>query len=287
MAERMDPWPILRELAPTRRRARLTSCGSGWEHRVWTVDDDLVLRVNPAQDETVRTRSVQRDLRLLELVGAHLSVAVGEAVAAAPALGAMLMRRVPGRAVADGGRMGPVFAADLARLLTELRAVPAVPAAQVAGTPPSSPRAWRDELAADFARASDRFEPADGRAVEAWLAGPVPGEPEPHALCHNDLGDEHLMVDDQGRLAGVIDWTDAVVGDPARDLALIQFDLGLTVARGVVEAAGWEHDHDLWERARWFAIRAGVWGICRRLLSDGVGVAEQLPRLRSLLGAAR
>jgi len=37
-------------------------------------------------------------------------------------------------------------------------------------------------------------------------------------LIHNDLSAPHLLVH-EGRLAGVIDWGDAVVGDPARDYA--------------------------------------------------------------------
>lgn len=281
----MDPMRILSRLAPSRSNARLVSFGSGWEHQVWAVDDDLVLRVNPAPDEAVRTRAVQRDLRLLDLVGDHLTVPVGEVIAAEPTLGAMLIRRVAGCPVADGGRPGPGFAADLALLLTELRTVPTVPATQVAGVPPSSPQDWWEDVLAHYERAADQFESADRRAVESWLAGPVPDETEPHVLCHNDLGDEHLVVDADGRLAGVIDWTDAVVGDPARDLALIQFDLGLDLARDVVTAAGWEGEHDLWDRARWFAVRAGVWGICHRLRSDGIGVGEQLQRLRVLLTA--
>jgi aminoglycoside phosphotransferase (APT) family kinase protein len=36
------------------------------------------------------------------------------------------------------------------------------------------------------------------------------------ALVHGDLGAEHLLVRD-GRLAGVIDWGDARIGDPALD----------------------------------------------------------------------
>jgi len=38
------------------------------------------------------------------------------------------------------------------------------------------------------------------------------------ALVHCDLGAEHLLVRD-GQLAGVIDWGDAAVGDPALDYA--------------------------------------------------------------------
>jgi hypothetical protein len=38
-------------------------------------------------------------------------------------------------------------------------------------------------------------------------------------LTHGDIGPEHVLVTDAGDLAGVIDWGDMEVGDPAFDLA--------------------------------------------------------------------
>ena len=38
-------------------------------------------------------------------------------------------------------------------------------------------------------------------------------------LTHGDIGPEHVLVTDAGDLAGVIDWGDIEVGDPAFDLA--------------------------------------------------------------------
>jgi aminoglycoside phosphotransferase (APT) family kinase protein len=40
-------------------------------------------------------------------------------------------------------------------------------------------------------------------------------------LLHGDLGPEHLLCAN-GRLAGVIDWGDARIGDPALDLAWLR-----------------------------------------------------------------
>ncbi len=44
------------------------------------------------------------------------------------------------------------------------------------------------------------------------------GALEVGVLCHGDLKASHILVDD-GRLAGVIDWGDALVGDPWFDIA--------------------------------------------------------------------
>jgi aminoglycoside phosphotransferase (APT) family kinase protein len=61
------------------------------------------------------------------------------------------------------------------------------------------------------------------------------------ALLHADLGPEHLLVRD-GRLAGVIDWGDARVGDPALDYSWLLND----------PFADWEVDPDLRRRARFY-----------------------------------
>ncbi|MET3808017.1 macrolide phosphotransferase [Nakamurella sp. UYEF19] len=36
-------------------------------------------------------------------------------------------------------------------------------------------------------------------------------------LCHGDLHPEHTMIDENGALTGIIDWTDSEIGDPAVD----------------------------------------------------------------------
>ena len=67
------------------------------------------------------------------------------------------------------------------------------------------------------------------------------------ALLHADLGPAHLLVRD-GRLAGVIDWGDARVGDPALDYAWL--------LNGPF--THWDVDPDLRRRAR-FYHRLGPW----------------------------
>jgi aminoglycoside phosphotransferase (APT) family kinase protein len=74
------------------------------------------------------------------------------------------------------------------------------------------------------------------------------------ALTHCDLGPSHLLVRD-GRLAGVIDWADAKLGDPALDYSWL--------LNGPFP--DWEVDGDLRRRASvyhrlgpWFEVDYGV-----------------------------
>jgi aminoglycoside 2''-phosphotransferase len=61
-------------------------------------------------------------------------------------------------------------------------------------------------------------------------------------LIHRDLGIEHVLLEPGGRLAGVIDWGDAAIGDPAIDFAGLLGGLGEAFARQVI--------------ARWAGLRA-------------------------------
>jgi aminoglycoside phosphotransferase (APT) family kinase protein len=53
-------------------------------------------------------------------------------------------------------------------------------------------------------------------------------------FIHHDLSPEHLLVDPTtGRLTGILDWTDAILGDPVRDFVTL------------VTWRGWEFTEDV------------------------------------------
>ena len=97
------------------------------------------------------------------------------------------------------------------------------------------------------------------------------------ALLHADLGPEHLLVR-EGRLAGVIDWGDARLGDPALDYAWL--------LNGPF--ADWDVDPDLRRRAR-FYHRLGPWYEAHYgLFTDQPGHTERgLAAVRAELWSAR
>lgn len=75
------------------------------------------------------------------------------------------------------------------------------------------------------------------------------------ALVHGDLGPDHLRVDD-GRLTGIIDWTDAHIGDPAMDLCWLLNGAPKALSEGVAD--GYRPSAELARRAYdWH--RLGPW----------------------------
>ena len=80
-------------------------------------------------------------------------------------------------------------------------------------------------------------------------------------VCHNDLGIEHILVDPRSwAISGIIDWSDAALADPARDLGMVHRDLGprgLRATLSAYRAAGAGTDLELLARAV-FHARCGV-----------------------------
>ena len=73
------------------------------------------------------------------------------------------------------------------------------------------------------------------------LATAPPTVPTDDVLCHNDLGAEHILVADDGvTITGVLDWSDAALGDRAMDLGRLLRDLGPDVVLDIVERLGLE-----------------------------------------------
>ena len=93
------------------------------------------------------------------------------------------------------------------------------------------------------------------------------------ALTHSDLGPTHLLTRD-GTLAGVIDWGDARIGDPALDYAWFLNE----------PFPDWDVDEELRRRARfyyrlapWFDVHYGVFAERPQWVRTGLaGIRERL-----------
>ncbi|WP_221767489.1 aminoglycoside phosphotransferase family protein [Nocardioides sp. LS1] len=107
---------------------------------------------------------------------------------------------------------------------------------------------WAERAATALA---DRFDAAAVR--EAWRRlRRVPAATQPVCWVHTDLSAENVLVGDDGRLAGVIDFGGLGIGDPSVDL-LYAWSLLDAPARDVLRAAAGA-DEATWARARTWAF---------------------------------
>jgi aminoglycoside phosphotransferase (APT) family kinase protein len=80
--------------------------------------------------------------------------------------------------------------------------------------------------AAERLGAADEFDPARLHQLTPPGAAQLAAQPATAVLVHHTLRGEHLVVGADGRVRGVLDWTGAVVGDPAEDIAGLALAVG-------------------------------------------------------------
>ncbi|MFI8190023.1 aminoglycoside phosphotransferase family protein [Streptomyces sp. NPDC085946] len=211
-------------------------------HATWWVGARHVLRLAPDREAAVRQR---RELRLRDLVRPHVPVAVPVSVAQGewtPGLTYTLDTKVPG---GSGERhdVSAVGEADLAGLLTGLREVP-VRQAEGLGVPRVAPRSLEQlrraaGRAAERLAGADEFDPVRLAQLTQPAAVQLAAQPGAAVLVHHALTGDHLVVSADGRVRGVLGWADAVLGDPAEDIAGLARAVGSPAAVRAATLAGY------------------------------------------------
>ncbi|GAA4017491.1 aminoglycoside phosphotransferase family protein [Streptomyces sp. NBC_01352] len=233
---------LLKEGAADTGGPDVRPAAEGGEPATWWVGTRHVLRLAPDREAAARRR---RELRLRDLVRPHLPVAVPTSVAHgewAPGLTYTLDTKLPGGSGEDHD-VSAVGEADLAGLLTGLREVP-VRQAEALGVPRAGPRSLEAlrreaERAVERLAKADEFDPASLQQLTAPAAVQLAAQSGSAVLVHHGLTGDHLVVSPDGRVRGVLDWTDAVVGDPAEDIAGLARAVGSPAAVRAATLAGY------------------------------------------------
>lgn len=244
LAERLaDPgWPFVPDTRALLDRWLAERLGDrvaltgGWDSATFLVEGQWIDRVprRPAVEEALRCET-----RLLPWLAPQLPLPVPVPVVVAERPLRVRHRRVPG----SGG--GPYTAAMGTQVGRFLRALHHVPADAAVASGARSAAAAAAELAGNLARFRGEVVPAlppDRRAAGTVLLDDVSGAAQ-DTLVHADLGPAHLLVHED-RISGVIDWSDARIGDAALDLAWVLhgappvFAVAVASAYGLPEALG-------------------------------------------------
>lgn len=198
--------------------AAMRFLAEGFDFRVYTAGS-LVLRF-PKRDEVAGW--VAAEAALLQALAPVLPAPVPR-----PRLGLSfaVYAYLPGVS-GDEIVPGAGLAAELGAFLAALHAFSPEIAASLGA--PHRRDEWRPSAYLDFVRsqASGRggwrapLDAALAARCDAFLDAAPPDFAAPMRVIHGDLEAEHVLCDAQsGALAGVIDWADISIADPARDLA--------------------------------------------------------------------
>ena len=223
-----DALAAIRAEFPTVGADVLEYMGSGWDFDAYVADQSLVFRFPRRREVAER---LGREKRILEYIRPELAelaqipeiVLEGGPTAHFP-YRFFAHRLIPGVA-ADRSRAGATgrLARELGLLLGRLHSIEAM--------------RYGDFFPLEDERCIDRYEElmrilGPGHRAEdlapaayGWVRDEpsIPSEPEGLGrLVHNDFCPDHILVDNEtGALLGVIDWSDAALGDPALDFVLL------------------------------------------------------------------
>ncbi|MFN8585409.1 MAG: aminoglycoside phosphotransferase family protein [Dehalococcoidia bacterium] len=163
------------------------------------------------------------------------------------------------------GAARDALARDLGRFLGRLHGFPATDARRL-GAPERD--LWPDQYVPLIAAA----RPYLGARTRQWLDGLCAtfldaggSSHAPRVLVHGDVDGRNVLLDDGGKLSGVIDYSDAMLADPALDFACILNDWSWAFLERVLAHYPIEVDADLRRRTAFyitigplFEVRQGV-----------------------------
>ncbi|MFC8682540.1 phosphotransferase family protein [Microbacterium ureisolvens] len=230
----------------------------GTENVTFAVGDYMVRRSEDLE-------AVVREVEVLAGLATATSVPTPTPAFHEPALGLFAYRRLDGTPLLSTAQPPP---RDLERAvidaLAALRRLDASTRLPLDHYPNAR---WHDDAVQAFRAVREHLTADQRRLVQAFLDEPPPATRPDVVAQHNDLGAEHILVGDDGEVTGIIDWTDAALADPARDIGSIYRDLGPDTAFRIGAALNGPVGADEARRIRFHAR-------CRWLEDVAFGVAE-------------
>lgn len=224
--------------------------GEGLDNAAHEVNGDLIVRTSKEADAVLRAERTRREADLLTAVAELSALPVPEPLFADPEAGVIAYRKLRGaplmeKPAVDTAPLAPV----LGRFLDRLHRAPTEEVEHLVERDFYPLKAWLEDAREDYGETSERLPAEARRRIEDFLGRTPPAEAHVRGFCHNDLGAEHVLVDAEANtVTGIIDWTDAAITDPARDLALVYRDLGPEVYK--LALAHYEGPFDASDRER-------------------------------------
>jgi aminoglycoside phosphotransferase (APT) family kinase protein len=275
---------------PELRGAPVEPLATGWDNTVHLVGREWVFRF-PRRE--VALPGVRRELSHLPRLAARLPLPIPEPRLVGhptadfpwPFWGARL---IPGRELAEAGLSASVPAATAVGEFLRALHDPDLAEAFGAGLPDdpmgrATPQVRVPLTRPRLCRLAERGAWTPDPEVDRLLAEAEPIGPPAGALriAHGDLHQRHVLVGDDDRVAGVIDWGDLCRADPAVDLSLA-YGAFAGPARAALLAAYGGVDPEREARARVLAV-----SLCAALAEYAAAEHRDVLLRESLAGLGR
>lgn len=213
---------------PGHETRSFVALGEGEDHTAYELNRELIVRQTKEPDRARRATQIHRETELLSFVARWSTLAVPEPTIVDADAGILVYPKLHGvplldHVVVDPQQLSPA----LAGFLTRLHSAPLAEAGELVEPDPYPLPRYLDDAVFHYRAVVGELPVCARRRIDRFLTIAPPPEPDLLVMAHNDLGAEHLLVEEaSGVLTGVIDWSDAALADPARDFARILRDLG-------------------------------------------------------------
>ena len=267
--------------------------GEGWDFTALEVNDEYVFRFLKRRDAA---DNLEKEVRLLPELESRLPVRIphfdhiwhGGAEYELPFVGYRKIEGVPlGNWCLNSPNMDGL-ANELGSIITELHSFP-MDLIDRLGVIHLDTTQWEDKFRIFHGKICERVFPlldAEQQSEvsefwDAYFSNSANFRFTP-ALLHDDLAGEHIRCDKaKGAVSGIIDWTDASVGDPALDFTGILDDCGVEFTKKVLSAYRGKADADLLKRATFYSKVVPFYEILYGLDFDRPHLDHGLRHLRS------
>lgn len=218
------------------------------------LEDTLwVLRIPRREDVSAK---LAEEKKILDFIGPRLGVAVPQwqvadrnliAYRALPGKPGLTLDPASGEPVWHFDQTSPVYARQFGQLLQRMHAID-VEDARRAGLVVETPEQARATWAAEIARVTQAFDVAPDltQRWQRWL-GDDSYWPRVVAMTHGEIYPAHVLLAPDDTITGVLDWTTAKVGDPARDF-VFQKMLGVDAVFDATVDAYVKAGGQVWDR---------------------------------------
>lgn len=239
---------------------------SGWDSVALEVNDTLIFRFPRPNRPDVEAQHAMEAALLPELAKAlplpipqFLYVGDGPAGSGRRFVGYRKIDGVELRASVLASAQAERIARQIAEFLSCLHAFPVERAAQLR-VQGGSADDWRRQEQALYQHVCDRVlplleAPVRAQAAALWerfLTDDAHFAFRP-VLIHRDLSSDHMLYDTgSGTLAGIIDWGDASIGDPALDFVGVLSEYGRAFTEATLADYRGEQDATFWQRMQFY-----------------------------------
>jgi aminoglycoside phosphotransferase (APT) family kinase protein len=223
MSQDVDPRVRVATAFPELDAREVRSIGSGWTVDTYEVGDGWIVQF-PRDDRAAERLRAQ--IETLPELAAELPALVPEPTHVdreAPAIAYRKIDGVPLDEASDG-----LWPERLGRFLYDLHLMPPEYVGLRAGTAADVRAAMRSELGEFRERVLPLLDTDEAACIGSRFAAFVDDDDLwrfAACLTHRDLGPEHVLVSPTGDLAGVLDWEELGVDDPAADFAWLLHEM--------------------------------------------------------------